>query len=127
MIKGLGIDLVRIKRIEKMIERWGDSFLEKVFTPGEIKYCNSKSRPAIHFAARFAVKEAVVKMLGGNTAGFNWHDFEVYNDTVGRPELLLSEKIEDVIKKLGIDTIHISISHEREYAVAQAIGEGDLG
>jgi phosphopantetheine--protein transferase-like protein len=125
MIKGLGIDLVRINRIEEMIERWGNSFLQKVFTPGEIEYCNSKSRPAIHFAARFAVKEAVIKMLGGNTAGFKWHDFEVCNNSAGRPELVLSERIEDVIKKAGIETIHISISHEREYAIAQAIGEGD--
>lgn len=125
MIKGLGIDLVKINRIDKMIRRWGDSFLHKVFTPGEISYCNSKARPTIHFAARFAVKEAVIKMIGGNTTGFSWQDFEVYNNIEGKPELILSEQIEDMLKGLGISKVHISISHEREYAIAQALGEGD--
>ncbi|MEJ6949518.1 holo-ACP synthase [Natronospora cellulosivora (SeqCode)] len=123
MIKGLGVDLVKIKRIEEVHQRKGDVFLEKIFTPIEIKYCKSKSRPYQHYAARFAIKEAVIKMLG-KSEGFTWQDIEVENKDNGKPKLNLRANAKKLAEELGIERIHISISHEKELAIAQVIGEG---
>jgi len=125
MIKGLGIDLVRVDRIEGIIEKWGERFLNKIYSSAEREYCYSKARPALHLAARFAVKEAVIKMLGGNSYNLCWHDFEVKNNQEGLPELKTSASLQELLKKKGIERVHISISHEQEYAIAQVIGEGD--
>lgn len=124
MIKGLGIDLVNIKRIEKIIDKWGSKFLLKVFTPAEIEYCQSKTLSDQHFAARFAAKEAAVKMLGC-VEGIAWQDIEVVKNNNGRPELVFTGQAKVSAEKFGIKNIHITISHEKKMAVAQVIGEGD--
>lgn len=124
MIKGLGIDLVDIKRIEEIINKRGLAFLKKVFTPQEIEYCESKAARYQHYAARFAAKEAVVKMLA-EVEGVGWKEIEVLKGDDGKPELSLSGQARIVADKLGIKRIHMSISHEKELAVVQVIGEGD--
>ncbi|NLJ83956.1 MAG: holo-ACP synthase [Halanaerobiaceae bacterium] len=124
MIKGTGIDLVSVKRIERTIQRWGLKFILKVFTPGEIEYCEGKEARYQHYAARFAAKEAAVKMLG-KTTGIGWKDIEVSHDRDGRPVLLLHGRARLQAERLGIRRVHIAISHEREMAVVQVIGEGD--
>ena len=88
MIYGIGIDLVKVKRIEEALERWGERFQNKVFTPGEIRYCLQKKNPSPNFAARFAAKEAFVKALGiGIRRGVHWKDVEVQRGSLGKPVL----------------------------------------
>lgn len=124
MIIGLGVDLVKVDRIKEIVDRWNNRFLERVFTAVELEYCWSKSLAPQHLAARFAAKEAALKMLGTGLKGLNWHQFEVENDPGGKPVLKLYGRARELARKKGIKAIHLSISHEREYALAQVIGEG---
>ena len=125
MIRGVGIDLVEISRVERLIEKWGDRFLQKVFTDRERSYCEKNRCAASSFAARFAAKEALLKMLGtGLRQGIKWHDVEVYNNQLGKPEVTLKGRAHKIAAQKQIETIHISLSHEKKYAVAQVIGEG---
>ena len=125
MIYGTGIDIIEISRIKRSLETYAGRFEEKVFTPAEIGYCRSKADPSRHFAARFAAKEAVLKSLGtGMSGGISWKDIEVANHPeTGKPSLLLSGKGKDLFVELQLKAIHISISHEKAYAVAHAIAE----
>ncbi|MCG8516239.1 MAG: holo-ACP synthase [Halanaerobiales bacterium] len=124
MIKGLGIDLVKIERFKNIIERWGNKFLERVFTPAELDYCRDSINYPERLAARFAAKEAAFKMLEGTARGVGWHDFEVNNTAKGRPQLFLRGKAARLAEEKGIVFIHLSLSHERDFAIAQVIGEG---
>lgn len=124
MIKGLGIDLVEIARIEKILIKWGNHFLKKVFTTAEIDYCQGKEHPFPHFAARFAAKEAVFKMLSTRNTGISWQDIEIKNTIEGIPQVNLRGKALEICEQKEIKNIYISISHERNYAVVQVIGEG---
>ena len=112
-----GIDIIEISRIEESIEKAGKAFLERVFTENEIKYCESKKKQKYqHYAARFAAKEAAFKALSwriDDKYSISWKDFEVINTDQGRPTL----KIASVDLK-DIEDIDISISHCKEYAVA---------
>ena len=119
---GIGIDVVEVDRIASAIERHGGPFLTKIFTPAERDYCESRTNPAMHYAARFAAKEAVSKALGtgiGGNAGL--HDLEVVHDAAGAPKLRLSGAAEAFAKQHGITDIQISLSHARDYAAANAI------
>jgi len=119
MIESVGIDLVEIHRIEAAIERYGDRFTSRVFTPWEIQYCLSKINPIMSFAARFAVKEAVFKAVGtGFAEGVKWTSVEVVNDRSGQPQVRLGQTIRNHI---GEKKILISLSHSREHAIATAI------
>ena len=119
MIDSLGIDMVEVKRIRILMEKWGDRFLHRVFTPSEIAYCKSKSAPEQSFAARFAAKEAILKAIGtGLSQGIRWTSMEVVNDKNGSPSVKLGKRIKD---KIGDKKILISMSHTKEYAVAQAV------
>ena len=111
MIRGSGIDIVEIKRLKAAIERWGDTFLNKVFTEKELEYSNSKRFPMQHLAARFAAKEAVFKAFGTNPK-INFKDIEISNDRFGKPFCTIKKKPTTVI---------LSLSHSHEYAVASAI------
>lgn len=124
MVKGIGVDLVNVKRIDRIYNKWGSRFLHKVFTLNEIIYSQGKSNISQHLAGRFAAKEAVLKMLGTGLRGVSWQDIEVIIDDYGKPEVVLSGNAERMAKKLGITRIYISLSHEEEYAIAQVIGEG---
>ncbi len=124
MIIAHGIDLVEVSRIRDMMARHGDHFLNRCFTPAEQRYCGDNKRAAEHFAGRFAIKEAVLKVLGTGWRGqIAWTDIEVLPDPQGKPELTLSGECRRIAAKLGIDHWHISISHTENHAMASAIGE----
>lgn len=123
MIRGIGLDLVKISRIERLCSRYGQSFTARVFTPAEQGYCQNKGRPAQHFAARFAAKEAVFKLLGA-PAGISFHDVEVVSTPSGQPLLKLSGVAAQAAKQLKIKRTLLSLTHEQETAAAVAVGEG---
>ena len=119
MIESVGIDLVEIQRIKVAIDRYGERFTNRIFTPWEIEYCLSKINPALSFAGRFAVKEAVFKAIGtGFAEGVKWTSVEVVNDRKGQPQVRLGRAIRNHI---GDKKIVISLSHTSEYAVASAL------
>ena len=122
MIVGLGTDIVEIVRIGRMIERHGELFLNRVYTPEEIRYCQKRRESFQHYAGRWAAKEAVMKTLGtGMARGIRWHDIEVCTLKSGQPTVNIRGGARDFAEKLGIDEILITISHCRAYATATAI------
>ncbi len=124
MIVGTGVDIVEVARINRLLEKHASRFEEKIFTVDEILYCRSKAEPGIHFSARFAVKEAVMKCLGtGMDQGIGFKDIEVTQEKTGKPVLMVHGQAKDIFSRLKLKTIHISISHEKKYAVGQAIAE----
>jgi holo-[acyl-carrier protein] synthase len=124
MIHGIGIDLVQISRIESAAERWGDRFLERVFTKSEFAYCQSKARPGAHLALRFAAKEAFAKALGsGFRQGLGFRQIEVGNDSKGRPDLNLHGRSKEVCQGCGITRSHLSLSDDGLYAIAMVLLE----
>lgn len=121
MIRGIGIDIIEVARIEANIHKYGQKFLDKVFTEEEQKYCQSFRQSSKNFAGRFAAKEAVVKALGtGLTGGLSWTDLAILNNEQGKPYLALTDTFKKHFKN---PLIHISISHCQEYATATAIWE----
>lgn len=124
MIYGTGVDIVRIARIEKVVKRWGDRFLNRVFTNAERDFCFQKISPYSAFALRFAAKEAFSKALGtGMKKGIAWRDIEVFHYSGGRPGLKISGKSLALCEKEGIKSIHVSLSDEEEYGIATVILE----
>ena len=120
-----GIDLIECTRLQAVIDRHGKRFLNRIFTPGELAYCDDRKRRIEHLAARFAAKEAVMKVLGtGWTGGIRWTDIEVSNDPAGRPEIQLTGKCSSIASRLGISDVLISITHTNGHAMASAIGCG---
>ncbi|MFQ5780235.1 MAG: holo-ACP synthase [Nitrospiria bacterium] len=125
-IVGIGIDLVKISRIEEMTQRWGDRFLDRVFTPAERAYCHLRKRPHIHYAARFAVKEAMLKALGtGLRGGVRWKEIETIRTPTGKPEVRVSGKTRQLAEEERVSQIFASITHDDDYAVGQVILQGD--
>lgn len=120
MVLGLGIDIIEIARIKKSIDNFGKNFLNKVFTEGEITYCEQKFNKNQHYAARFAAKEAVYKALAsGWKEGLRWRDIEIQNDSSGMPSINPSGKLKSFLSQ---DTqLRISISHSENYVTAVAI------
>jgi holo-[acyl-carrier protein] synthase len=115
MIKGVGIDIIEIKRIKRMTEEYGDRFFERILTENEIKYCKSFSKPALHFAGRFAAKEAYSKSIGtGISKDFGWKHIEILNDQRGKP--YINHTVESEYSQNFI--FNVSISHTDEYACA---------
>ncbi len=115
-----GVDIIEISRVQKSIDNLGDSFLNKIFTEKEIEYCEKKGKTRYeHYAARFAVKEAVFKAISKtleNKYSISWKDIETTNDEQGRPRVEISN-----INNNIIEDIDISISHCKEYAIANAV------
>jgi holo-[acyl-carrier protein] synthase len=119
---GIGIDVVEVGRIASSIDEFGERFVARIFTPGEREYCLDKARPELHFAARFAAKEAVAKALGtGIGKDVSWLDLEVVRGDNGEPKLLLSGKAKEFCASHRIVDIKISLTHARDYAAANAI------
>jgi holo-[acyl-carrier protein] synthase len=114
----VGVDIIEINRVAATIERFGDRFLKRIYTPGEIAYCRGR---APQLAARFAAKEAVMKALGTGTHGVGWREVEVTRKRSGEPCIELHGRAFERAEKLGIDRFAISISHSREYAVASVV------
>ncbi|HUI44048.1 MAG TPA: holo-ACP synthase [Terriglobia bacterium] len=126
MIVGIGVDLVETARIGEGLERHGDRFIRRLYTPGEIDYCEKFKNRAERYAARFAAKEAAFKALGtGWREGVRWLDVEVTNLPSGKPELLLHGRAGELAKQLGVSRMAISISHADHYAVVQVVFESN--
>ena len=123
-IVGIGSDIVKVSRIEKLVERYDRRFLRRVFTAVEIAYGASKARPALHLAARFAAKEAFVKALGsGFREGLNWCDIEVVNNQLGQPQLKLYNYARQVCHERLNATAWLTLAHEQEFALAFVVLE----
>jgi holo-[acyl-carrier protein] synthase len=124
MIVSIGIDIIEVYRIAETISRT-PRFVERVFTPAERDYCESRGVAAAQsFAGRFAAKEAFLKALKTGWRGkITWHDIEVVNDDDGVPSLNITGEARSLVEKLGASNIHISIAHTSEHAVAQVILE----
>lgn len=120
---GLGIDLVEVARIRDLLTKHGDRFKERTFTAGEIAYCDTCADPAMHYAARFAAKEAAAKALGTGlwVEGVEWKDIEVTRETSGKPTLILHEGARKHADAQGVTRLLISLTHTRELAQAQVI------
>ena len=129
MIFGVGIDLVRISRMEAAIGRWGGRLMDRLFTAREQEYCLRYRQPAPHFAARFAAKEATIKALGWpRDAPFGWAEVETINDPSGRPHLSMTGHVRTVATRLGVEQICVSLSHDRDYAIAYVmVTQGTVG
>lgn len=124
MIRGIGVDIMEIDRIRVSVERYGERFLSKLFTPTEIAYCTSKQNVHQHFAARFAAKEALSKALAtGWTGAFRWKDIEVVNEASGRPRIHLHGSLSTT---LSSSAIHVSVSHSQSHVVAFVVVEGSI-
>ena len=124
-IIGTGIDIIECDRIKEMIGQHGASFLKRVYTPTEIRYCQDRRREAEHFAGRWAAKEAILKALGtGWRKGISWRDVEIRNEPGGKPVVALRGGAREVVEQLGITEVLVSISHCRTHATAYAIAVG---
>ncbi len=115
----IGVDIIEITRIDKLIKRWGKTFLQRVFTPSELEFYNSV--PSL--AARFAAKEAVLKALGACDKGISWQEIEILAELNGKPSVNLMGKAKLHADESAISKINISLSHSKEYAVAFVVGE----
>lgn len=125
MLVGTGIDAVEIKRIEISIERFGERFLQRVFTAGEIVYCLRKRQYAESFAARFAAKEAGAKALGtGIQHGISWKELEVVRPQGERPTLLLHGRAAAIGRQIGVSGIWLALTHTSDMAIATVHMEG---
>lgn len=121
MIVGIGIDLVKIERINKAGKNH-PGFLERVFTEREREYCTRQKYPAQHYAGRFAAKEAVLKAIGtGWSAGVKWTDMEVLHGEGGGPIVNVSGRVKDLMDLKGVKQVFLSYSHDEGYAVAQVV------
>jgi holo-[acyl-carrier protein] synthase len=121
MVLGIGVDIIEIKRIREIIERYGRRFVDKVFTPVEVAYCESKKIPFQHYAARFAAKEAVAKAISTGWRGdFRWKDVEVSNDDLGQPSITLYGRLAAHIDRRRI---YLSLSHSDNSVIAFVIIE----
>jgi holo-[acyl-carrier protein] synthase len=123
MIYGIGTDIIEVSRIKAVMER-DIGFREKIFTPGEIAYCETKRHKFENYAARFSAKEAFLKAIGtGWRFGIRFADIEVYHDDYGKPLIRLHGKAEELAKKEEITKIHVSLSHVKEVATAIVVVE----
>lgn len=128
MIQGVGTDLVDVARLQRAAARHGARLLARVFTPAEIEYCHSQSRPFESFAARFAAKEAFFKALGTAARdGISWQDMEVRRDGRSRPELVLHGRARELADARGVVQVHVSLSHTAHYATAMVVLEARAG
>jgi holo-[acyl-carrier protein] synthase len=119
LVHAAGVDIIEVGRVKKVIDRWGERFLKRVFTPWEIAYCQEKKLPHFSFAARFAAKEATLKAIGrGLSGGVRWTSIEVVADRSGSPSIRLGQKIQ---RWIGEKEIKISMSHTKEHAIAVAL------
>jgi len=124
MVLGLGTDLIETKRVQESIDRFGERFLERVFTEGEIAYCRRKKNAGESFAARFAAKEAGAKALGtGISRGVNWKELEVRREISGKPTLHLSGRAAELAEAMGVRRLQLSLTHSRELAMAVVVAE----
>jgi len=124
VIVGIGVDIIDIERLQGQWDSGNRRFFERIFTAGEIAYCARQHRPAVHFAARFAAKEALFKALGtGLVAPFSWQQLEVKRDAAGQPRLECHGALAERLAGQGDVRIHLSLSHTRTSAAAVVLLE----
>jgi holo-[acyl-carrier protein] synthase len=124
MIFGTGIDFVDVKRMDKVIQKWGDRFIERIFTPLEIEICSRRANPSSAFSMRFAAKEAFSKAIGfGMRNGILWRDIEIFHFPGGRPGLRLHGRSLELCEKEKINGFQVSMSDDGGYGVAMVILE----
>jgi len=125
MILGIGIDLIEVPRFEQALQRHGERFINRLFTPGEVAYCQSKARAVEHYAARFAAKEAAMKALGtGKSGGIRWRDVEITRAPGTPPQVQFHGQAQKRFEKLGAKQVSVSLTHTSHSAMAQVIIEG---
>ena len=125
MIYGIGTDIIEVSRIQAVMEK-DIGFREKIFTPGEISYCETRKHKFENYAARFSAKEAFMKAIGtGWRFGIRFADIDIYHDEYGKPLIRLSGKAEELAKNERISKIHVSLTHIRETANAVVIVESE--
>jgi holo-[acyl-carrier protein] synthase len=125
-IAGIGVDLARIPRLRRVVERWRERFLERVFTPEELAYCRRRRDPIPHLAARFAAKEAALKALGtGLRLGVRWRELEVRREPGQAPTMVLSGRSLALARARGARRVLVSLTHDGEYALAQVMLLGE--
>ncbi|NLY90723.1 MAG: holo-ACP synthase [Firmicutes bacterium] len=122
MIKGVGIDLVEIARIDTLMQKKREAAEKRLFTPHELACCG---RAAHRLAGRFAAKEAFFKALGTGLRRYKWLEVEVHNDPLGAPHFQFSPRLQSYLRENGVTKTHLTIAHSKEYAIAQVILEGD--
>jgi holo-[acyl-carrier protein] synthase len=124
MVLGLGTDLMEIGRIEESISRFGERFLARVYTPGEIAFCGRKKNAAESYAGRFAAKEAAAKALGtGISRGVSWLEIEVVRRQGERPEIVFHGRAAERARAMGVRNMSLSLTHSREVAMAVVVLE----
>jgi len=122
VILGSGIDIVDCERIQSSIDRFGERFLNRIFHPAEVDYCQKQKFPSRHLAARFAAKEAVSKTFGTGIGGeLGWLDMEVFRRESGEPEILLTGAAAAFAERKGLAEVKISLTHAKLYAAANAV------
>jgi holo-[acyl-carrier protein] synthase len=125
-VLGVGVDLTQMPRLRRVVARWDERFLQRVFTEQEIAYCRRRRDPIPHFAARFAAKEATLKALGtGLRMGVNWRELEVRRERGQAPTMVLSGRCREIAEAKGGRRVLLSLSHDGDYAMAQALLLGD--
>jgi holo-[acyl-carrier protein] synthase len=125
VIIGLGVDIAEVERVRGAIERHGETFLRRIYTPEERAYCEKFRNKYERYAGRFAVKEAAMKALGtGWRRGIRWTDIEVTRQKGGRPSLELRGAARQIAEELGVKHTTVSITHTANQAFAQVIFEG---
>lgn len=123
-IKGIGVDIVEVNRVKQMVETHPLGVKKRIFTDSELNYCYAKNNPFPHLAARFAAKEAAAKAFGTGIRGIGWKEIEIIKENDGQVGINLSGRAKQLALELGITNFLLSLSHSREYAVAQAIAVG---
>jgi holo-[acyl-carrier protein] synthase len=121
-VKGIGVDLAKIPRLREVVRRWDERFLRRVFTDEEIAYCRRRRDPIPHLAARFAAKEATLKALGtGLSMGMSWLEMEVRRERGEAPTMTLSGRCRAILLAKGAGQVLLSLTHDGDYALAQAV------
>jgi holo-[acyl-carrier protein] synthase len=117
-----GIDLVDCPRIEEMINRHGERFINRIFTSAEQAYADKNKNRVEKYAGRFAAKEAILKLIGTGWRGkIAWTDIEVINNSSGQPQVTMDGEVKKIAEKLGITEVSISITHTANFAIASAV------
>jgi len=125
VIVGIGVDLVEVERIRRAVDRYGDRFVRRIFTEAEARHCREGPHPDQRFATRFAAKEAVLKALGvGWQKGLRFLDVELTNNELGAPQVVLSGRSIEWSRGMGVERVHVSLTHHRDFAIAQVVLEG---
>jgi len=122
MIYGIGIDLINTQRMKDVIDKWGEKFLERVFTEDEIAYCYKRKEPYLSLSVRFAAKEALIKAMGPEISA-SFRDIEILNYDNGKPSIRVKNRLEEFFKEKEIKHSYLTLSHEKEFSIACVVLE----